>query len=83
MGMIPKYSDFQKLTDEELIERYEKETEHTVVGTGFYLEELSRRSLQRQSERMLDFTNQIRTWTLVIVVLTLINAVFVAVSVFG
>lgn len=35
MGMIPKYSELQKLTDAEIIERYDKEAQHTVVGTGF------------------------------------------------
>lgn len=74
MGMIPKYSELQKLTDAEIIERYDKEAQHTVVGTGFYLDELIRRSMQRQTARMLEFTKQIRTWTLVMVVVTVVNA---------
>lgn len=81
MGMIPKYAELRKLTDEELIQRYDKEAENTVVATGFYLGELSHRSMERRSERMLEFTKQIRTCTVVIVVLTIVNAAFVVVSV--
>lgn len=80
--MIPRYAELLKLSDEELVRRFDKAAENTLVGTGFYLEELARRSLQRESARMLDFTRQIRNWTLVIVFLTVVNAIFVAWSIF-
>lgn len=81
MTMIPKYSDLQRLTDEELVARYDSAAEHTVVGTDFYLDELSRRGTRRQSETMLQFTRQMRSWTIVIVMLTVINVAFVIWSV--
>jgi hypothetical protein len=34
MGMIPRYCELRALSDEELISRYDKAAENTVVGTG-------------------------------------------------
>jgi len=81
MGNIPTYSELKAMSDETLIERYDLLGEHAHVGTGFYLDELMRREQQRLSEQMLGFTRQMRSMTIVILVLTFINAVLVAITV--
>jgi hypothetical protein len=53
MSAIPKYRELNNLSDEDLIEKYNEAAEHTVVGTGFYLDELVRRDNVRESKRML------------------------------
>lgn len=74
--MIPKYGELKKLTDEELITAYDDEAERTVVGTGFYLDELARRTQER-------LASQMRNMTIVITVLTLFNVILVAATVLG
>jgi signal transduction histidine kinase len=80
MGMIPKSHELVALTDDELRLRYDREAEHTVVGTGFYLDELSRRANDRQVEAVRVLTKQMRDMTIAILALTVVNAVLVALS---
>lgn len=80
MGMIPKYGELRKLSDQDLIERYDSEAQHTTVGTSFYLDEMARRAMERQTRDMLDFTKHVRDLTVFIAILTVLNAVLVAVS---
>lgn len=80
MGYIPKHAQIEALSDEELIARYDAAAANTVVGTGFYREEIARRRMARESARMLELTKTIRTLTWVILGLTAANAMLVAVQ---
>jgi len=80
MGMIPKHEKLQSLSDQELIDRYNAEAEQTVVGTGFYRDELFRRVQAKQTDEMLAFTRQVRNLTVVIALLTVANVILVAVA---
>ncbi|MEK0360924.1 hypothetical protein [Pseudomonas sp. CBC3] len=80
MGHIPKYKELEALTDDELIDRYDAAATNTVVGTGFYLEEIARRQTAKESTRMLQLTQTMRTLTWVILGLTTVNAALVAVQ---
>lgn len=80
MGMIPPYEQIVRLSDEELISRYNVLATHTSVGTGFYIEELARRQTLRDSARMLQLTVSITTLTRAIFVLTIVNVVVVVVQ---
>ncbi|CRK59193.1 hypothetical protein [Alloactinosynnema sp. L-07] len=42
------------MTDEEVIARYNEQTTHTVIGTGFWLDEMTRRSFRRATEAALE-----------------------------
>ena len=44
MGMIPTYEQLVSLSDQDLVDGYNTAAERTVVGTGFYLDELNRRA---------------------------------------
>lgn len=81
MGMIPKYEQLQSLSDQELIDSYNAETEKTRVGTDFYRVELFRRVQAKQTDEMLAFTRQVRNLTVVIALLTVANVILVAVAI--
>jgi hypothetical protein len=83
MGMIPRCSELRSLSDEELIHRYDKAAEHTIVGTGFYRDELFRREQERQANQMLAFTRQVRSMTVIIVCLTLVTTGLVVLTLVG
>ncbi|MEK7384333.1 MAG: hypothetical protein AAB262_13745 [Elusimicrobiota bacterium] len=80
MGHIPKHEELAKLTEEDLVRRYNVAAENTVVGTGFYRDEIVRRGQQRQNDQMLAFTKQMRDLTIWIAILTIVNTMLVAVS---
>lgn len=48
--IAPKFSELEKLTDQQLREQYDKLAQHTVVGTGFIIEEIRSRSANRIAE---------------------------------
>lgn len=80
MSMIPKHEQLQSLSNQELIDRYNAEAEHTVVGTDFYRDELFRRVQAKQTAEMLAFTRQVRNLTVVIALLTVVNVILVVVA---
>lgn len=80
MGMIPPYEQIVRLSEEELISRYNVLATHTVVGTSFYIEELARRQTLRDSARMLQLTVTITTLTRSIFALTIVNVLVVIVQ---
>jgi hypothetical protein len=77
MGMIPNYEELQGLSDQDLIERYNAAAQNTVVGTGFYTEELSRRKTDRQNSEMLKINQSMKTMTILITILTVVNVALV------
>ncbi|MEQ8062634.1 MULTISPECIES: hypothetical protein [unclassified Xanthomonas] len=83
MGYIPKHADLQSLSDDDLIDRYDAAAHNTVVGTGFYRDEIVRRQVARESARMLQLTQTMRTLTWVILAVTAVNAVLVGWQIWG
>jgi signal transduction histidine kinase len=81
MGMIPTHEQLGSLGDQDLVDQYNAAAQHTVVGTGFYLDELNRRPQARQSAAILELTRQVRNLTVIITLLTIINVALVAVTV--
>ncbi len=69
--MAPTITRLRSMSDGELIELYDRAAASTVVGTGFYLDELARRDLQRQ-------TATIRRLTWAITFLTVVNVAVAA-----
>lgn len=66
-------SELRSQSDDELVEQHDRLAEGTSVGIGYYLTELERRRLDRQSRQMLRLT-----W--IIAGLTVINVVAVVTS---
>lgn len=81
MGAIPKFAELEALSDEDLVARYDAAATNTVVGTGFYRDELFRRAQDRQAAAMVRFSEQVRNMTTVILGLTVVNVVLVAITI--
>ncbi len=83
MGYIPKHAELESLSDDDLIARYDAAANNTSVGTGFYREELARRQMTRESTRMLELTQTMRSLTWFILALTVVNVILVATQIWG
>jgi hypothetical protein len=82
MGLAPTHSQLEGLTDDELVERYNALASSTVVGTQFYLDEIVRRRMAKESLRMLSLTETMARLTWVMLALTIINVVVAAIPLF-
>lgn len=76
--MSYKIGDLRRKSDEELIEQHDRLSEHTVVGTDYFLHELARREGARQTATMLQLTKTIHRLTWTIAFLTALNVAVVA-----
>ncbi len=63
------------LTAEQLISEHDRLAPQTQLGINYYLNEIARRELDRQSRDMLRYTNQVKWMTVIITVATLMNLV--------
>lgn len=80
MARVGTYDELRNKSDEELILLFDATTKNTEVGLGFLKDELARRESERQYERMLSLTWQMRWMTIVITVLTAVNVIAVLVA---
>ena len=80
MSSIPKWKELQSLSDEELISKYDSSANNTIVGTGFYREELSRRATNKQNDEMVNISRSVKNMTIAILVLTVFNVALVGVT---
>jgi hypothetical protein len=82
MGNIPTHEELTRLTETELIKQYNAAAKHTVVGTAFYLDELTRRKGDQQMVRMLSISRSVKHMTIAILILTFINVCLFAWTMF-
>jgi len=75
------FEELEKLSDNELREMYDKIAKSTVVGLDFIRDEIFRRDSEKIQTKMLKMTRTMRFLTVGIFLLTIINVIFVAVSV--
>jgi isoleucyl-tRNA synthetase len=78
--VAPKLSKLRTMSDEEIEQIYDKTAPNTVVGTDFYLDELSRRAFRRASDAALEEAQSAKRLAVVNAVVAVI-AVIVAVVV--
>ena len=83
MGMAQKLANLKALSDEELIAKYDKEVEHTVVGPQHYLDELRYREQSRIAAEIEKFTRYILWLTIVVVIATVVNVGVAVFTVFN
>ena len=83
MNYIPKWKELENLSDEELIAKYDANANNTVVGTGFFQKELSRRATNKQNQEMVKISRSVKNMTIAILVLTVFNVVLVGVTLFA
>ena len=72
-GMALSLSELRKLTDDELVEKYDCQATSTVVGTQYFMDELNRRYQERQTNATLRITKWFAGMTIIITVATLVN----------
>lgn len=77
MSRTPKYSELKQISDEELQRSYDARAVGVYAGLDFYLDELSRRALAKESDLMLKRTETMARLTWVIVAFTAINLLLV------
>ncbi len=71
--MAKSLSELRALTDDEVIERHDRQAQKTHVGLNYWEDELNRRYQQRHTEAMHRYTKWITVMTLVVTVATLVN----------
>ena len=79
--MAETIEELRSLSDDELIRRHDALAGNTVVGTQHYLDELTRRDVVRQGERMEKLTRSINILTIAIAIATFVGVVLTAWSV--
>lgn len=67
------HAELSNLTDEEIITIYDGHASRTSPGLDFYLNELRRRELAKESQRMSDMTRTMKNLTWWIFALTVVN----------
>lgn len=77
--MIPNFDDLQAMSDQQLIDNYNQHAPSTIVGTGFYLEELRGRRMERMTSNMIEASNVMRTLTWFIAGMTFVMMTFTVV----
>jgi hypothetical protein len=77
MPMAEKFAEFRKLSENELIRRYDEMASNTQIGLAFLRDEIAHREADRQYNQMLLLTKQMRNLTIVVTVLTIINVILV------
>lgn len=73
--MSETLAELRALSDDELVGRHDQLAKHTVVGTNHYLQELTRRDQDRQTQAMLRHTRWVTVMTGVITIATIVNVV--------
>lgn len=74
------YEQLEKLSLEDLKRAYDVSAQNTVVGLSFFREEIARREHAADTKVMLDLTRQMRNMTIGIAILTILNVVLVAIT---
>ena len=70
--------ELRNTSTEELVKRHDHAAENTVVGVGYYLNELSRRDQEAHMQAMVRLTWWIAGMTGVMVIATIVNVVLFA-----
>ncbi|OBH20795.1 hypothetical protein [Mycolicibacter sinensis] len=73
--MVRKIADLRATTDEQLIREHDKRAENTVVGTGYYMDELNRRDAVRAQEASYNLARRAFWLTVANSVLATVSAV--------
>ena len=81
MPYFKSLAELRALSEEELIKQYDATATETVVGLDFLREELARRETAAATQSMVEMTRQMRHMTIIITVLTFVNAIAAIVAV--
>jgi len=71
------YDDMNKLSLEQLKEKYDQQAKSTSVGLDFYREEIARRETEVMNKEMHSMTKHMRNMTIAISIMTFVNVIAV------
>ncbi len=71
--MAKSLAELRALTDDELIERHDRQAQKTHVGLNYWEDELNRRYQERHSGAMHRYTQWVTLMTAIVTVATLVN----------
>ena len=71
--MAKSVAELRALTDDEVIERHDRQAQKTHIGLSYWEDELNRRYQQRHTEAMHRYTQWVALMTLIVTVATLVN----------
>ena len=72
-GMAPSLFELRNLTDDEVVRMHDEQAKTTVVAPQYYLDELNRRSQDRQTRAILRLTKLSVGMTVVITIAIIVN----------
>ena len=75
-----KYEELENLSVKDLKRSYDVTAQNTVVGLGFFREEIARREHAEDNKLMLSLTKQMRNMTIGISILTILNVALVVIT---
>lgn len=75
------YENLKTLSEEQLIEKFNKLASEAELGPLFFREELARRENERINDKMLQYTHELAYFTRWITLMTLISTVVTIISV--
>ena len=74
------YAELQKLSIEELVQKYDRAARSTQDNQLFLSQEIARRHAEKQTEQMMRINEQMRIMTIIITFATIISTIAVIVS---
>lgn len=74
--MSMPYKKLQEMSDDELVQKYDEQAQHTVVGINYYAGELNRRQSEKSNKVMVKCTVAITIMTAVMLLATIVNVIF-------
>jgi len=81
--MTETLAELRKMSTDSLVKRYDSVAETTgSPGLSFYREEIARRENEKTMNTMLIYTRQMRTMTIVITALTVLNVLMFGLSLY-
>ena len=81
--MAMTYAEISRLSRKDLIERYDQQAQHPIVGLDFLKQEIWRRDSDQLSRNMTCLTRKIYGLTIVVTIFTAINVVAVLAGIWG
>jgi len=81
--MSETLANLRSIPTDQLIKTHDFLAQNTIAGVQYYLDELARRDTENANKTLLELTSQMKWMTVTIVVLTVVNVILVAFSVWG
>lgn len=76
------FKELEEISDTDLIRSYDDRFSGEIESREFILNEISRRQAQKQTQKIVDLTRTVKNLTWGIIGLTLLNLIFIMISIY-